>query len=481
MRPWTTVARIAQPGWFDVLVVVALALIARAAYGNIPLDANDVSWNLVWGESLIEGRLPDYEAFGATTPHPLHIVLAAAGGLFGDDAAISFMQALGFLSHGALIWGVFRLGQAAFSTPVGTVAAVLVGTNHSSLGNGTVDSLFVPLVLLAGWLEVSRPRRGAAVLVVLALAGLLRPDAWPLAAAYALYLAPGLDARGRLRVVALAASAPVLWMLSDLAVTGRPLWSLLYTRDLAAGLGRATGLGSVPYELLDGLRTQLRPVGYLGGAIGMGLCLYLRRARAALVPLSLVGGGVVMFTATGVAGLPLNDRYLRLTAVALTLFAAFAAIGWLTEHESRVQRPWQVAGALLVLAFVALTPAEIDAFRTDANQREQGRQGRDELRTLMASTVAGGLIERCGPLHVIDSRMVALVAYYSNEPAGRVRIAEQRPPTSGLLVVPTDRGPTREFAGGGQFERARAWAARAGVHTVAAVPSWRVLASDCGS
>lgn len=88
-------------------------------------------------------------------------------------------------------------------------------------------------------------------------------------------------------------------------MTGQPLWSLLYTRDEAAGLGRATGLDSVPYELVDGMRTLLRPVEYLGGAIGLVLCLYLRRSRAP-VPLALVASGVVMFTATGVAGLPLR-------------------------------------------------------------------------------------------------------------------------------------------------------------------------------
>ena len=54
------------------------------------------------------------------------------------------------------------------------------------------------------------------MLVLLAIAGLLRPEAWLFAAAYWLWIAPPLDWATRLRMAALAAVAPVLWLASDL-------------------------------------------------------------------------------------------------------------------------------------------------------------------------------------------------------------------------------------------------------------------------
>src|SRR5204863_260671 len=50
-----------------------------------------------------------------------------------------------------------------------------------------VDVPFLALVLWAGALEAARPRRGPLVMGLLALAGLLRPEAWVLAGLYWLW------------------------------------------------------------------------------------------------------------------------------------------------------------------------------------------------------------------------------------------------------------------------------------------------------
>ena len=57
---------------------------------------------------------------------------------------------------------------------------------------------------------------------------------------------------------ALALAAPVLWALTDLLVTGDPLWSLAHTRDGTELLDRETGLGAA-LELLP------RHVNFLAG------------------------------------------------------------------------------------------------------------------------------------------------------------------------------------------------------------------------
>src|SRR5207253_446441 len=104
-----------------------------------------------------------------------------------------------------------------------------------------VDVPYLLLVLSAVLLETRRPRAGAPVLMLLALAGLLRPEAWVFSALYWLYLlhgsrraprpSPGSGAHARqvagtapvaaaaaargelLKLALLALSAPLVWLL----------------------------------------------------------------------------------------------------------------------------------------------------------------------------------------------------------------------------------------------------------------------------
>src|SRR4029450_3087938 len=87
----------------------------------------------------------------------------------------------------------------------------------------------------------------AGVLVVLAVAGLLRPEAWFLAGLYVLYTWSGLTPRARLGVCALAASAPAIWMLSDLLIAHDALHSLHGTAALADEQDRRRHIDQVPY------------------------------------------------------------------------------------------------------------------------------------------------------------------------------------------------------------------------------------------
>src|SRR5262249_42070765 len=85
------------------------------------------------------------------------------------------------------------------------------------------DIAFAALVLGALLVEARSPRAGAPVLALLAVAGLWRPEAWVLSGAYALYLWPALeDRRARVRALALAASAPALWLPPAPAPPRRP-------------------------------------------------------------------------------------------------------------------------------------------------------------------------------------------------------------------------------------------------------------------
>ena len=80
--------------------------------------------------------------------------------------------------------------------------------------------------------------------VLLALAGLLRPEAWLLGLAWLAYAGRGQPRAQVLRWAALSLAAPLIWALWDLAVTGDPLWSLHGTRELAEQLERPRDVGT---------------------------------------------------------------------------------------------------------------------------------------------------------------------------------------------------------------------------------------------
>src|SRR5205823_1854010 len=116
-----------------------------------------------------------------------------------------------------LVWLVYRLGAELFSPPVGVISALVVMTRPALERDALLayqDVPFAALVVGAVLLEARKPRRGLPVVAVLALAGLLRPEAWLLAGAYVLYLWPIASGRERLRLVGVAAIAPALWALS---------------------------------------------------------------------------------------------------------------------------------------------------------------------------------------------------------------------------------------------------------------------------
>ena len=153
----------------------------------------DGVWHLIWGRSLADGSLETF-AMGPT-PHPSLLVLAAATSRLGDDASYLITYVLfGPLAFGVLVAAVFEVARRLSSRGAGGVAALIVATSAGVLsvaGAARYDIAFAALVMTAVALEMARPRRAVAPLVCLAVAGLVRPEAWLLAGAYWLWLAPG--------------------------------------------------------------------------------------------------------------------------------------------------------------------------------------------------------------------------------------------------------------------------------------------------
>src|SRR3954453_16226898 len=170
----------------------------------------DSYYSLLWGRDGLQGQMPVFDAFRYPTEHPLSIVAGAVLSLFGQIGdRLWVLMILGtFL---ALIAGVYRLGRLAATPLVGAIAAALLLTRFDYAflaARGYIDIPYMALVVWAAALEAGRPRRGTPVFLLLAGAGLLRPEAWLLAALYWCWMAWRATSRARLGYAALAAIGP---------------------------------------------------------------------------------------------------------------------------------------------------------------------------------------------------------------------------------------------------------------------------------
>jgi hypothetical protein len=165
---------------------VALRVVSGVGFANY-----DTLYALVWGQQAARGETPQYGIPLAPTPHPLVEVLGVVTSPLGPRAAERVAVALGFLALSACGWAVYRLGALWFNRPAGALAAVVLVTREPALSYGVrayVDLPYLALVLGALVVETRRPRAGAPVLALLALAGLLRPEAWVFSGGYWGYL-----------------------------------------------------------------------------------------------------------------------------------------------------------------------------------------------------------------------------------------------------------------------------------------------------
>jgi hypothetical protein len=308
-----------------------------------------------------------------------------------------------------------------------------------------VDIPFLALVVAAAVLEARRTRRGAPVLALLALAGLLRPEAWLLAGVYWLYLLPALERRRAVLLGGLVVAAPLAWALSDLAITGDALHSLLFTRDTAETLGRPQGIENVPEVMPRRLGEILRWVPLVGGTAGFFLALRFARERAVL-PAALAVLGGLAFVAIGLAGLSLLGRYLFLPAAMLCIFFGFAALGWIGRPLEGPWRMWIGGAAVLLVAFAGSTVSHqterLDRLR-DGIQLRGAIQ--EDLRDLTRAAAAETLLERCAPVYVPNHRAVPILAWYLDRAPADFRSAQLEPPRQGLYVGPQTEVVERRF------------------------------------
>jgi hypothetical protein len=283
------------------------------------------------------------------------------------------------------------------------------------------------------------------VLILLSLAGMLRPEAWFLSAMYWLWVVWKATWRERLLFTALAASGPVTWALVDALVTGDPMFSLTYTSASAEDLGRQKSLSELPSAVPQFFENLVKLPVLAGAVVGtiVGVVISPRRM---LMPVVLLGAGVITFFAIGVAGASVIERYLAVPALALMVLAAVAVGGWTMLLPGWVRTGWMVAAILLVVGGAAYTATHLNLSRFDNELRFRGQAHDDLSAVLNDPKVKAGLA--CGPLTGPNHKIVPDSRWIADLGDGKVQARAQNyrddkrylpPATKGVAIVVTSR------------------------------------------
>ncbi|HSR95117.1 MAG TPA: hypothetical protein VLK56_09655, partial [Solirubrobacterales bacterium] len=407
------------------------------------------------------------------------------------NGAIDVTMAIAYLSLGLVGYLVYRLGSLWFDRPIGAVAALIVLTRAPYLSNGLrayVDLPYIALVLGALLIETRRPRAGWPVLALLALAGLLRPEAWFFSFAYLAYLllAPpeasgtsdgaansaspsrldGVEgetrvpleradtqiaglirpaivrARGTLvsprgiALAALALAAPLAWAAFDWTTTGSPTYSFTGTRETVDTLARHTGpVDLVLYgpRALGEVMQWPGMIGALGGVV-LGFAFLRRRSQLGIAAAALALGA---FALLACAGLAILARYTMLAGALLAIFVAVGLLGWrLLEAGHPWRRRWQLFAGVVALMFVLWIPNQWDLDSTV--HRDLSNQGTIE-RNLTDLVDAGAFRPLCGPVAVPNHRAIPRLAFgLEVKPTRIVSASEEGIPARGYFLKPAN-------------------------------------------
>jgi hypothetical protein len=362
------------------------------------------------------------------------------------------------------------------------VAALVFLTRVPVLSYGVRAYVDIPYTLLVLWallVETRHRRAGAPVLVLLGLAGLLRPEAWLFCGIYWVVLvvyserhrsrptsvtAPASEltaapaqpqedparpqegpvhSRRQLAWLGLlAAAAPLLWIVSDLLVTGNAMWSLTNTKHTAHLLGRAQGIGDVPQYIPRRIGEVLRPAVLAGAALGGVLSLLWLREKARLGAIAGVVA-VLVFALMAAFGLPIDTRYAFLASAILCLFCGAGVFGWIAlAKDDRRRIAWMVAGGVVLLALVATLPSQVKSAHKELSNLAHQESIQSDLLALVKSDAIN---LKCGPVGVPNHAPIPLLALYLKGRPGLVVSAEAKQIEEGIYVDPASLEVERDY------------------------------------
>jgi hypothetical protein len=436
--------------WFvGAAVIVVSAVIVRGA--NTRPGYDPYGW-LIWGYQTLHLHL---DLGGAPSWKPLPLLFTVPYSLFGHYALWMWMVT----AEAAAFAGSIFAGRIAYrvvnSDPDGRYrraaifAAIFAGIGMYGIQdniNGTLDSylhyvlsvqsdpMIVTIVLAAIDFHMGKHRRW--VMAMLLLAGLGRPEVWPILGLYGLWCwikRPDM----RLFLIVCAFLLIFLWFGVPTITNGRPL----VAGDLAQGSPRELHENKI-IGTIDRFKTlNLWPVWVLALAAVAWAGYLWRRGRATatatltaaertdrenqLLVLGLAAGIVIWIVvemAFALHGWPAVPRYIFEPAVVAILLAGIG-FGWLLrELPSRLRLPtWSGVGVAVLLA-LALVPGALSRTRNEHKDIRHERLRTQQINQLSAIIHRLGgrqAVLRCGR-PVTNVEFVSILGWLTGQNDGKI-------------------------------------------------------------
>ena len=302
-----------------------------------------------WGQALARGERPLFE-LGATTPKPLAVLLGTLVAPLPPERAFAVIVALALGALAAsLLTAAYR--EAGAVAAAAAVVAFAAGARLDVLvAFAYVDAVVAAFVLAGVAL------RGRLRIAVLVLAGLLRPEAWIVAAVAGFSETAGSLGRRAGGALAAAVAAPALWILADLVLIRDPLGTLhWHSERLGGGHPANVPWTELPGEFWAALTREGGAVLAVAGVLGLGLHYVRARRRGSAdpVPIAVAVAWSLLPVLQFRYGANLNARYLLPVVGVLALGCGFLAAA-IVPSRLRLRSPWPAAAvaavALVVLA-----------------------------------------------------------------------------------------------------------------------------------
>jgi hypothetical protein len=305
-----------------------------------------------WGQALARGERPLFD-LGATTPKPLAALLGFLVVPLPPERAFAVVAALALAALAASLFAVAYREGGPVAAAISVVSLLVGARLNVVLAFGYIDAVVSALIL------VGIALRGRLRVAALVLAGLLRPEAWVLAAVAGFSETAGPLRRRAGGALVAGVIAPALWILSDVVLIRDPLgtlhWQSQRQRELDVGNVPWT---DVPGDFWEALTKESSSVLLFAGLLGLALHYVraLRRGHPA-DPLPLATAVVwllLLALGTHFAG-GLNPRYLLPVVPLLALGCGLLAASFLPSRL-RIGSPWPgVAVATGALVFVTIS------------------------------------------------------------------------------------------------------------------------------
>jgi hypothetical protein len=225
----------------------------------------------------------------------------------------------------------------------------------------------------------------------------------------------------------------VLWLASDLALTGDALWSSHQTHRRVVASHDVTSLhavGRIPRHL-----GSILWVPVLAASIAGVIAALARIRERVAVPLAALAIAIATSAALALAGQTVLLRFFLFPAALLAVFAAYALLGWTAlPATDTTRRTWLAAAAVGLVAVAAFVPKDV-ARVVDLRDELRGDERLQSRLVELARGAAGPALHRCHPAYVQLGGVVPTLAYEARIEPGDMSVDLRSLAPQGSLVA----------------------------------------------